>query len=777
MEHNKYVFISYSSNELEIATKVCNFLEVNGIPCWIAPRNIDAGINYASQIVSAIKQCEVLVLLASENTNASDHVGNEVSIAFDNKKIIIPFKLQDFKFTDEYLYFLGRKHWIEAYENIEMSMSELRDTILSLVNAEPTSDFTPTPNKKLNIKKYWVFIIPAFLLFSIVLGIFFGNYTSFKADKDVYHITLTKSSSFTDEDYSILEERVKIFSDGKKYSIDINDEEIELYLPAAAFYDKDIEYVLDAYLTRAIKLYAYDFEKKDNSEAIFIDRDDIESVSVLDGPMPGIINESQYGIDSSEYKYFSVVLTDEFVNQNKESLSEFGNNFAFAQDIKNGSYYTYYTFSQSDGKTFYILNNDISENFVNLLEYNLTHKNLSDDLNDYVIDINSKTVWQDVSSINNPGINQCNSNSFKEGTITFSLSSYSVLSEGKGIDTENALKKKLDVLGNKYAFGLYDTDKKTVYVIKTTINNINVPVMKLLACTHSYNIKGGLCQYDMSSDNIAITTSSNGNKISFLQNYYSDYEKERVSSFVESLENSDDSKIYVKIDDMPLLCTDISNIDVNTGTISFDQICQVNNGEVVCSNIDDSFLYLLDLFKINIETDYMESLSFDNYQFNVSRRGKLLTDNDFNLKYNYYNREIADKIIEIYPNAKIKVHDSELYISLNLPVDDNLVSSSIKSVKNVYNSIDFENSIYSTIAIYLIDEDNSVKERGRIFFGKNYSRYNWYWDGCIYIHGIFTNGRLEEYKKDFKAAVDNDEFINSFKQSEYLSSPWTYSMN
>ncbi len=153
-EGNKHVFISYSSKEMEVAIKVCTFLESNGIPCWIAPRNVDAGSNYATQIVSAIKRCEMLVLLASENTNASGHVSNEVSIAFDNKKIIIPFKLQEFNFTDEYLYFLGRKHWIEAHRDLNASMVTLKDTIFSLTDAFVTNKalntFEPSIEKQTN---------------------------------------------------------------------------------------------------------------------------------------------------------------------------------------------------------------------------------------------------------------------------------------------------------------------------------------------------------------------------------------------------------------------------------------------------------------------------------------------------------------------------------------------------------------------------------------------------------------------------------------------------
>ena len=129
MNIKNHIFISYSSKELDIALKVCEFLESNNIKCWIAPRNVEAGENYATQIVNAIKKCDLFVLLASENTNNSGHVSNEVSIAFDNKKIIIPFKIQDFVFTDEYLYFLGRKHWIEAHDDINYGLRTLIDTI------------------------------------------------------------------------------------------------------------------------------------------------------------------------------------------------------------------------------------------------------------------------------------------------------------------------------------------------------------------------------------------------------------------------------------------------------------------------------------------------------------------------------------------------------------------------------------------------------------------------------------------------------------------------
>lgn len=134
------VFISYSSKQAQKAEAVCNFLESRGVSCWMAPRNIDPGSNYASQIVRAIRESSALILLASEHTNTSGHVSNEVGLAFDNQKTIIPFKLEDVQFSDEYLYFLGRKHWIDAFKDFTVGLETLLQT---LHNVLPESTKTP----------------------------------------------------------------------------------------------------------------------------------------------------------------------------------------------------------------------------------------------------------------------------------------------------------------------------------------------------------------------------------------------------------------------------------------------------------------------------------------------------------------------------------------------------------------------------------------------------------------------------------------------------------
>ena len=53
------VFISYSSKDVVVAKQVLEYLESNGVSCWMAHRNITPGQHYASAILDAIKTSKV----------------------------------------------------------------------------------------------------------------------------------------------------------------------------------------------------------------------------------------------------------------------------------------------------------------------------------------------------------------------------------------------------------------------------------------------------------------------------------------------------------------------------------------------------------------------------------------------------------------------------------------------------------------------------------------------------------------------------------------------
>lgn len=164
---NMDVFISYSSKDKKIADAMCHFLEEKKIKCWIAPRDVRAGRDYGGEIVRAIKNCKVFVLVFSNDTNNSDHVANEIEIAIDNKKLIAPFKIEDTELNDTFSYYLKRKHWIDAFPNPEKNFENLLKQLNPILGKGPDP---PPPEKKKPINKYIlisVFIISC-LLFLLV---------------------------------------------------------------------------------------------------------------------------------------------------------------------------------------------------------------------------------------------------------------------------------------------------------------------------------------------------------------------------------------------------------------------------------------------------------------------------------------------------------------------------------------------------------------------------------------------------------------------------------
>jgi TolB-like protein/Flp pilus assembly protein TadD len=108
------VFVSYSSKDKASADTICQRLESEGITCWIAPRDVDAGTDWTERIIQAIDSCQVFVLVFSENANHSDHVRREVAKACSSRLAVIPVRIANAVPSSSLAYFLGTVHWLDA---------------------------------------------------------------------------------------------------------------------------------------------------------------------------------------------------------------------------------------------------------------------------------------------------------------------------------------------------------------------------------------------------------------------------------------------------------------------------------------------------------------------------------------------------------------------------------------------------------------------------------------------------------------------------------------
>ena len=110
-----FAFISYSSPDKNIADNLCAKLEREGIRVWYAPRDVRGP--YAGAIAEAITQVTHFIVILSRNSLHSEHVLNEIDLAFKGLPDRIKFKplrIDDAMFTPSFDYYLSRQHWMDA---------------------------------------------------------------------------------------------------------------------------------------------------------------------------------------------------------------------------------------------------------------------------------------------------------------------------------------------------------------------------------------------------------------------------------------------------------------------------------------------------------------------------------------------------------------------------------------------------------------------------------------------------------------------------------------
>lgn len=141
-------FISYSSDDKDIVDGIVSSLEALGLSCWYAPRDVVG--RYAKAIVEAISNAKIFLLCLSKSAAMSEHVLNEVEMAYNKKKLSdnnlllepvcieeIDFDAQEF---DEIMYYIRRINFISP-TNLSSSKEIAKEI------AQKNKDFLKIGNK------------------------------------------------------------------------------------------------------------------------------------------------------------------------------------------------------------------------------------------------------------------------------------------------------------------------------------------------------------------------------------------------------------------------------------------------------------------------------------------------------------------------------------------------------------------------------------------------------------------------------------------------------
>ena len=94
-------------------------------------RKIDGGEDWRDAIVEGLESSSSLVILFSDECNASKQLKKELAVADSLDKLIIPVLIEDTQPKGHYLYELATRNWIQIFPNAEQKTAKLADKLAS----------------------------------------------------------------------------------------------------------------------------------------------------------------------------------------------------------------------------------------------------------------------------------------------------------------------------------------------------------------------------------------------------------------------------------------------------------------------------------------------------------------------------------------------------------------------------------------------------------------------------------------------------------------------
>jgi TolB-like protein/tetratricopeptide (TPR) repeat protein len=172
------VFVSYASMDGAVATSIVENLEAQGVKCWVAPRDVKPGAQYADAIVRAITEAKAVVLVLSGSAVGSSHVGREVERAASKHKQIIAFRIDAAALSPGLEYFLSESQWIDVPKlGMPAALAKLQEAVGHVSGA---SSPAPTSSHSVDAKRTAKLVIVAVVVViavvaAVVIGVHFWS--------------------------------------------------------------------------------------------------------------------------------------------------------------------------------------------------------------------------------------------------------------------------------------------------------------------------------------------------------------------------------------------------------------------------------------------------------------------------------------------------------------------------------------------------------------------------------------------------------------------------
>jgi TolB-like protein/Flp pilus assembly protein TadD len=205
------VFVSYASQDAAVANSIVENLEQHGLKCWIAPRDVKPGAQYADAIVRAINEAKAVVLVMSGSAVGSSHVGREIERAASKHRKIIAFRVDAAPLNHALEYFLSESQWIDVPAlGMQAALVKLKEAVGQGTASSPQGIAAVRPPGRANKRIAIAAAVVVALGVAVGLGVYFwksnhgGAHPPAMAaitDKSIAVLPFTDMSEKKDQEY------------------------------------------------------------------------------------------------------------------------------------------------------------------------------------------------------------------------------------------------------------------------------------------------------------------------------------------------------------------------------------------------------------------------------------------------------------------------------------------------------------------------------------------------------------------------------------------------
>jgi hypothetical protein len=131
------VFISYSTKDFSLVDYVRKLLRHSAIEVFVAEYSVPPGSLLSDTIITAIKNCNLFLLLWSKNSKYSEWVPQEIGIATSEGKPIVPIVIEP---GLELPGFIKNRRYLAAYKDPDVALKWMRQNIFENARRKEQTD-------------------------------------------------------------------------------------------------------------------------------------------------------------------------------------------------------------------------------------------------------------------------------------------------------------------------------------------------------------------------------------------------------------------------------------------------------------------------------------------------------------------------------------------------------------------------------------------------------------------------------------------------------------